>query len=316
MQRNPEPSLASFLLRSVLAVLVVMTPSTPMWAGTTLRRSGSTVPTSTSPTGSTGGTAVTPSAANVKQSIKRSAVATDSVAHMQAAMRDALAKTRPRNSSEVTEATDLTGALILWQNASVPSGWAATKSDDGSIARIKTVVQTDTQAFLRWSKFDLSYGDTLYFNQSAGGSNANNWVAYNYVRDPSASPSQIYGSIKAEGQVYIINANGIIFGGTAQVNTHALVASSLPINPNLLKRGLLVQNTSDVQFLFSGLSTTLGNTAAEVAAAGFDPNQAVEGYAPVQTPYTTAYGSIQVLEGAQLTATNDKTNHTNRKSVV
>ena len=60
------------------------------------------------------------------------------------------------------------------------------------------------------------------------------WIAFNIVNDPLGVPSQILGSIQALGQVYLINQNGIIFGGSSQVNVNTLVASSLPINTNLI----------------------------------------------------------------------------------
>ncbi|MEQ1771212.1 MAG: filamentous hemagglutinin N-terminal domain-containing protein, partial [Devosia sp.] len=64
------------------------------------------------------------------------------------------------------------------------------------------------------------------------------------------------GSIRADGQVYVINRNGIIFGGASQVNVSTLVASSLPINDNLISRGLL--NNPDAQSLLSGLTIPAG----------------------------------------------------------
>jgi len=39
----------------------------------------------------------------------------------------------------------------------------------------------------------------------------------------------ILGAIKAEGQVYVINQNGIVFGGASQINVGTLVASTLNI---------------------------------------------------------------------------------------
>ena len=42
-----------------------------------------------------------------------------------------------------------------------------------------------------------------------------------------ASPSMILGAIKADGAVYVINPNGIIFGAKSQINVHSLIASSL-----------------------------------------------------------------------------------------
>ena len=74
---------------------------------------------------------------------------------------------------------------------------------------------------------------------------------------PSANPTQILGDIKADGQVYLINPNGIIFGGSSQVNARGLTVSSLPINDNLVGQGLL--NNRDAQFLFSGLKVPGGS---------------------------------------------------------
>jgi len=51
------------------------------------------------------------------------------------------------------------------------------------------------------------------------------------LRNPflTPAPSQILGSIKAPGTVLILNQNGIIFGGTSQINTGSLIATSLEI---------------------------------------------------------------------------------------
>lgn len=119
------------------------------------------------------------------------------------------------------------------------------------------VKQTSQQAILNWNKFNIGKQTKLNFDQSAGGANAGQWIAFNKISDPSGVPSQILGSITAQGQVYVINQNGIIFGGSSQVNARALVASSLPINDNLVKQGLL--NNRDAQFLFSSLSVPGGS---------------------------------------------------------
>ena len=117
-----------------------------------------------------------------------------------------------------------------------------------------TVKQTVQQALINWSKFNIGRNTTLHFDQSAGGVDVGQWVAFNKVNDPTGQPSQILGSITAPGQVYVINQNGIIFGGSSQINVHTLVASSLPINPNLISRGLLNNPGGTPQFLFSALA--------------------------------------------------------------
>lgn len=133
---------------------------------------------------------------------------------------------------------------------------APTQSQNGATTKV-TIKQTQQQALLNWETFNVGRETHLQFDQSAGGANASQWIAFNRVTDPSGRPSQILGRISAEGQVYVINQNGIIFGGASQVNVRALTASSLPINDNLIARGLL--NNPDSQFLFSALPIGAGS---------------------------------------------------------
>ena len=159
----------------------------------------------------------------------------------------------------------------LWQGASLPTSSASNVNDI-------TITQTQQQAVLNWETFNIGANTLLTFDQSKGGTDAPSWIAFNKI-GVTGSPSQIYGSLRSigsdgtpatGGQIYLINPNGIIFGGSAQVNTHALVASSLPINDNLITRGLL----SDNQFLFSALSQGVGinGSPATTPAAFSDPS--------------------------------------------
>ena len=154
----------------------------------------------------------------------------------------------------------------LWTGANLPV--QVTKAGREEV----TVKQTAQQALLNWETFNVGRQTDLVFDQAAGGANKSQWIAFNTVNDPSGVPSQILGSIKADGQVYVINQNGIIFGGASEVNTHTLVASSLPLNDNLVSRGLL--NNPDSQFLFSSLAQPAGRngTPAITPAAGHAPN--------------------------------------------
>lgn len=148
---------------------------------------------------------------------------------------------------------------------------APTQSNLGSGVKV-TVKQTAAQALLNWKTFNIGKKTVLEFNQKAGGSDAGKWTVFNRVTDPSGAPSQIMGAIRAEGQVYVINQNGIIFGPGSQVNTRTFVASALPINENLLKDGLL--NNRDAQFLFSALSVPGGSDGTPVftPSAPLTPN--------------------------------------------
>jgi filamentous hemagglutinin len=147
---------------------------------------------------------------------------------------------------------------------SIPSSWSGigglTQSTygptGGQTPTTVTITQTAQQALLTWQTFNIGKNTTLDFDQSAGGSDVGQWIAINKVADDIV-PSQILGAIQAPGQVYVIDQNGILFGGSSQVNVGALVASSLPINDNLVNRGLL--NNPDLQFLFSQLDLPSGS---------------------------------------------------------
>lgn len=149
-----------------------------------------------------------------------------------------------------------------------------------------TVRQQLQQAFLDWRTFNVGRNTTLRFDQSRGGRDARQWIAFNSVRDPSGVPSQILGRIQAEGQVYVMNANGIIFGRNSQVNTNTLVASALPLNTNLTSTGLL--NNPDLQPLFSALEVAAGAKGTPAFTPDLNGNGKV--------------GDIKVEAGAQISA--------------
>jgi filamentous hemagglutinin family protein len=79
------------------------------------------------------------------------------------------------------------------------------------------------RATLHWQSFNIGAGNSVEFVQPSTSS-----VALNRIFD--AVPSEIAGRLTANGQVYLINQNGILFTSTAQVNTQSLVASTLDID--------------------------------------------------------------------------------------
>jgi len=143
------------------------------------------------------------------------------------------------------------GNLSLWKGAKLPTQYT------NALGTNVTILQQEPTAILNWKTFNVGAKTNLIFNQSIGGERKAEWIAFNKISDPSARPSQILGSIKADGQVYLINQNGIIFGGSSVINVHTLVASTLPINDNLIRQGLL--NNRDAQFLFSALPVPGGS---------------------------------------------------------
>jgi len=83
-----------------------------------------------------------------------------------------------------------------------------------------TVQQQSQNLSLDWQSFNIARSETVQFLQPSSTA-----VAVNRVI--GSDPSHIYGHLSSNGQVFLINPNGVLFGRTAQVNVGSLVASTL-----------------------------------------------------------------------------------------
>lgn len=95
----------------------------------------------------------------------------------------------------------------------------------------RTVVnQSSNSAIVNWNSFDVSTGHTVQFAQPNSSS-----VILNRVVGGSAS--QIFGNIEANGRVFIVNPQGVMFGQGSQVDVGGLVASTLDISDSNFTSG-------------------------------------------------------------------------------
>ncbi|QWF51196.1 filamentous hemagglutinin N-terminal domain-containing protein [Bordetella hinzii] len=83
--------------------------------------------------------------------------------------------------------------------------------------------QSSGKLAIDWQSFSIGQGKTVNFNQP--GRDA---VALNRVL--GSDVSVIQGALNANGQVFLVNPNGVLFTPTAQVNVGGLVASTLNIS--------------------------------------------------------------------------------------
>ncbi len=213
--------------------------------------------------------------------------------------------------------TGVANPVTTWVNAKTPIQTTSNGQTQVSIT------QTGQQALLNWNSFNIGKDTTLNFDQSAGGSNVSQWVAINKVAS-NVAPSQILGSMTAQGQVYVLNQNGIIFGGTSQINVHTLTASSLPINDNLSDpttgRGLL--NNPDFQYLFSQLDQAAGTkgptpvfTAPATPTAGLVAKTDAKGNVSLISADGTD-GDVVVQAGAQISSPTSDTHVGGRVALI
>jgi len=95
-----------------------------------------------------------------------------------------------------------------------------------------TINQNASSAIFNWQSFNISAGNTVQFIQPSASS-----VALNRIFDPNVT--SIYGNLLANGQIYLINPNGVLFGSGANVNVGGLIASTSNISDQRLTKGLL-----------------------------------------------------------------------------
>ncbi len=99
------------------------------------------------------------------------------------------------------------------------------------------ITQASQRAIINWQQFNIAPNDVTQFIQPNAQA-----IALNRIFDQS--PSQIFGSLRANGTVILLNANGIMFGPNAQVNVGGLIASSLNLsNANFLAGHYLFEGT-------------------------------------------------------------------------
>ena len=101
-----------------------------------------------------------------------------------------------------------------------------------------TINQSSEKLVANWQSFNIGQNHTVNFIQPSADS-----IALNRVTGSSAS--LIQGSLNSNGQVFLINPNGILFSKNSQVNVGGLVASTQDISDN---------NFLNNHFSFEGIS--------------------------------------------------------------
>jgi filamentous hemagglutinin family protein len=226
---------------------------------------------------------------------------------------------QPAVTAVTNASADPTG-LKTWQGANLPT---TSPSNPNQV----TVVQTQQNAVLSWTSFNVGQHTSLTFQQQLNGVNQPSWVVLNRVVN-SVAPSQIFGSIQAPGTVLVLNQNGILFGAGSQVNVGSLVATSLEIgqayalnggdqvqtiaqrNASFLEYGLLGAAETYAQSNPGGDPTGGPATFSETIVSGTNVGNYVysQGCATaanclVDAPMAiTNQASVQVAAGASLTS--------------
>jgi filamentous hemagglutinin len=185
----------------------------------------------------------------------------------------------------------------------LPVGGVINGDINGSIGNIQTlgnvmtVTQNNNNMIVNWGSFDIGKNATVNFIQPSLTSAVLNRVA------SDAGLSQIYGNLTANGQIFIINQNGILFGGGGgSVNVNSLIASTLNINDDLFKIGFLSITDGTAAFSpFAGSSDSFiqVNFDAKISSA-------IGGKVLMFAPNIVNNGLISTPDGQTLLAAGQK----------
>lgn len=114
-------------------------------------------------------------------------------------------------------------AIALPTGPTVGAGSATFTTSGGTL----TIQNTD-KTIINWQGFSIGAGETTRFNQPSASSSVLNRVV-------SANPSSILGSLTSNGNVFLVNPNGILIGAGSQVSVGGLTLSTSDIsNANFL----------------------------------------------------------------------------------
>ncbi|MCC8538569.1 filamentous hemagglutinin N-terminal domain-containing protein [Xanthomonas codiaei] len=155
-------------------------------------------------------------------------------------------------------ATAQVASTQLPTSGSIAGGTGTIQAPSGAT---QVITQTSNRMALTWSSFDVGSAATVRFDQPSSSAAVLNLIG-------GSSASQIFGNLSANGQVFLINSRGVLFGNTAQVNVGGLVASSL--------------STSAANFMSSNDALDAGGSTASIINSG---------------TITAAAGSVNLIGG-------------------
>jgi filamentous hemagglutinin family protein len=125
------------------------------------------------------------------------------------------------------------------------------------------VRQDSARALIEWDSFDIDAGEQVRYEQPGRGS-----VALNRVVGGGGA-SRIDGAIKANGNVWIVNRDGVAFGPSARIDVGGLLATTSDIRDDDFMAGrdrftipgapgAAVSNAGEITFSEAGLAALVG----------------------------------------------------------
>ncbi len=168
-------------------------------------------------------------------------------------------------------------------DASVTAGAAGITT----VGNTTTINQSSQRVAIDWTSLSTAANEALRFNQPNASA-----IALNRIT--GSSPSELLGSLTANGQVFILNPNGVLFGAGSQVNVGGLVASTLSMSNADFMAGNHVFSNNGA----GGTSGSVVNQGTLTAAPG--------GYLALLAPEVRNEGVMTASLGTALLAAGNK----------
>ncbi|MBT8471906.1 MAG: filamentous hemagglutinin N-terminal domain-containing protein [Marinicaulis sp.] len=116
-------------------------------------------------------------------------------------------------------------ALITAPAFAAPENGVITAGDgmvNPEVGQTTTIDQVSDHLTIEWQSFDIAKNERVIFNQPSADA-----IALNRIL--SGSPSMIAGQISANGRIFLINRNGIVFTSSSNVDVNSLLATTIDI---------------------------------------------------------------------------------------
>ncbi|MGI6092500.1 MAG: MBG domain-containing protein [Negativicutes bacterium] len=157
----------------------------------------------------------------------------------------------------------------------------------GNIAQngtVTTINQVSDKLAVNWQSFNIAANEKVQFIQPSASAIALNRILGN-------NPTEVYGQLSANGKVFLVNPNGILFGPGAQINVGGLVASSQKITDADFMAGRYIFSGENGQVVNQGNIQAAENSYVALLA----PEVRNEGV------ITARLGSVALGSGQQAT---------------
>ncbi|MDB5848906.1 MAG: filamentous hemagglutinin N-terminal protein, partial [Rhodoferax sp.] len=179
-------------------------------------------------------------------------------------------------------ATGAGGALSQVAPGALPTGGTVVGGQASIVQNNTTLTinQTSNQALVNFSTFNVGSAALVDIRQPGA-------AAALLARVTGQDPSRIYGQIKANGALWLINPSGIMVGQGARIDVGSFIASTL--------------NVSDTDFLAGRLTFAAAGAAAGISNAG-TINAAGGGRIYLVAPKVENAGTINAPNGEVLLA--------------